>query len=65
MKIRQAVGHNDPIRPLISSARIEESVRHDVVRIWNRGASAGVLVVNSGEGVEICERLIPDGKWQE
>lgn len=42
----------------ISSVRVESSPSHDHVRVFNRGALAGVLTVTLGDGDEIAERLM-------
>lgn len=46
----------DP-RPYFTSARIMTQGRHDVVFVWIRGQRAGEIIVDRGEGPELCERL--------
>lgn len=41
---------------LISSTRVTEG-HHDEVRVWNRGALAGVLTLKAGDGAEVAARL--------
>ena len=45
------------MKDLISSVRVELGPRHDRVHVWNRGGKAGVLVVDSGDGNEVADRL--------
>ena len=45
------------MKPLISSTRVEEGVRHDRVHVWSRGGKAGVLVVESGDGHAVARLL--------
>lgn len=42
---------------VVSSARVERVGAHDRLRIWNRGALAGELVVNAGDGESIAARV--------
>lgn len=43
---------------IVSSVRVKTGPSHDAVTVWNRGAAAGVLAVDIGEGDEIARRLI-------
>ncbi len=45
------------MKDLISSVKVEHGSRHDRVHVWNRGGKAGVLVVDSGDGDTIADRL--------
>ncbi len=47
-----------PNQILISSTRVEEG-HHDRVTVWNRGANAGTLTVQRGDGAAIAELLQP------
>lgn len=46
-----------PSAHLISSARVSKIGAHEVVRLWSRGALAGELVVNDGDGDMLCALL--------
>ncbi len=47
-----------PSARIVSSARSEHVGGHDRVRVWNRGALSGELVVTAGDGDAILERLV-------
>lgn len=46
-----------PSQILITSTRVEEG-HHDRVTVWNRGANAGTLTVQAGDGAEVAARLM-------
>lgn len=46
-----------PNQILITSTRVEEG-HHDRVTVWNRGANAGTLTVQAGDGAEVAARLM-------
>jgi hypothetical protein len=50
-----------PNQLLISSTRVEEG-HHDRVTVWNRGANAGTLTVQEGDGAEVAARLMDGGE---
>lgn len=47
------------MRDIVSSVHVVRGPAHDVVRVFNRGALAGELVVLPGHGEEIAFRLVP------
>jgi hypothetical protein len=56
----EAVADASPSTVIVSSARVVDRGAHgghDRVRIWNRGALAGELVVSAGDGDVLVERL--------
>jgi len=46
-----------PSDSVVTSAAVTTFGRHEQVRIWNRGALAGELMVESGDGQRIAESL--------
>jgi hypothetical protein len=57
------MAEKEPIKvgaTLITSVRVECTAGHDRVTAWNRGACAGTLVVNRGDGLGVALRLLPD-----
>lgn len=42
---------------LVSSMRVDMQGKHELVRIWTRGALAGLLIVEPGDGALIAARL--------
>ncbi len=57
----KAMGCTAPSGPpngrIVSSVRLEHEPSHDRLTVWNRGGQAGVLVVESGDGAAMGERL--------
>jgi hypothetical protein len=48
----------NPNNKLISSAQLDvKSGHHAIVRLWNRGALAGELVLDKADGYEFLMRL--------
>lgn len=47
--------------PIVTSVRLFVGPAHDEIRVWNRGGLAGVLVVTSGDGGTIAQRLAEVG----
>lgn len=45
--------------PLITSAQVRRIGGHDRVRVYNRGALCGELLVCPGDGAAIARRLVP------
>lgn len=45
---------------IVSSVRVRVEASHDIVRVWNRHALAGELVVTHGDGHRVAVRLIGD-----
>jgi hypothetical protein len=41
----------------ISSVTVQKQGAHDVIRIWSRGAMAGILMLELGEGSLFAQRL--------
>ena len=49
-------------RHLVTSVQVHHGPGHDTIRVFNRGGLAGELIVQSGDGVDVALRLIPDGE---
>ena len=45
------------MKPVISTKIEKQNSVHTLVRVWNRGALAGTLVVNTADAAEIIGRL--------
>lgn len=45
---------------IISSVTVHYGPRHDRVRVWNRGALAGELTVECGDGWLVAYNLLPE-----
>jgi hypothetical protein len=45
---------------LVTQVRVTFGPAHDLVSVWNRGALAGELVVNRGDGERLARRLLAD-----
>jgi hypothetical protein len=48
------------MKALISSVTVHYGPRHDRVRVWNRGALAGELTVECGDGHNVAATLLPE-----
>jgi len=44
-----------PSDVLVSSIRVWHGPTHELVRIWNRGAFAGALIMTHGDGARLAE----------
>lgn len=46
-----------PSDVLVSSIRVWRGPTHELVRIWNRGAQSGALIMSHGDGERLAEAL--------
>lgn len=46
-----------PVQYLISSMRVDMQGAHEVVRLWSRGAMAGLLIMLPGDGAALAQAL--------
>jgi len=45
------------MKPVISTKTEEQNPAHTRIKVWNRGALAGTLVINTADAAEIVGRL--------
>lgn len=53
------------MRPRITCVRVERVGGHDLLHVWNRGAKAGVLTLQAGDGAALADKLLPASAWYD
>ena len=46
-----------PFKHLVTSIWLTQGEKHDILEVYNRGALAGKLTVNAGDGIMLMSRL--------